>query len=103
MTDFSQKLVAATIKNDVNISANKINKSNKMSYWKQMLKNYEKRNASLERKRSALVERIRFMECTLPSLLVGAAASAAYSKRKIFDEQSRILENMSKSTAQKTQ
>lgn len=89
MTDFSQKQVVATIKSDVNISANKINKSNKMSYWKQMLKSYEKRNASLERKRSALVERIRFIECTLPSLLVGAAASAVYSKRKIFDEQSR--------------
>lgn len=100
MTDFSQKLVTATITNDLNISANKINKSNKISYWKQMLKNYEKRNASLERKRSALVERIRFMECTLPSLLVGAAA---YSKRKIFDGQPKIVENTSKSTARKTQ
>lgn len=85
MTDFSQKLVTATITNNVNISANEINKSNKMSYWKQMLKSYEKKNALLKRKRSALVERIRFMECTLPSLLVGAAASVAYSKRKIFD------------------
>lgn len=103
MADFSKRLVAATISTDVNRSVNEINKSNKMSYWKQMLKSYEKRTASLEKRRSALVERIRFMECTLPSLLVSAAASAAYGKRKILDEQSRILENMSKSTVQKTQ
>lgn len=100
MADFSKRPGAATINIDVNKSANEINKSNKMSYWKQMLKSYEKRNASLERKRNALVERIHFMECT--SLLVDAAASAAYGKRKIFNEQSRILENTSKTTAQKT-
>lgn len=62
---------------NVNAPASK-DDNGKASYWKRMLKNYERRNASLERRRTALVERVRFMECTLPSLLVGAAASAAY-------------------------
>lgn len=100
MADFSKRLVTATINTDVNKSANQINKYNKMSYWKQMVKSYEKRTASLKKKRSALIERIRFMECTLPSLLVSAAA---YGKRKILDEQSKILENTFKSTASKIQ
>jgi len=60
--------------------------SSNASYWRRILKNYEMRNASLEKRRSALVERIRFMECTLPSLLVGAAASAAYGKQCTLDK-----------------
>lgn len=63
------------------------------SYWKRMLKSYEKRNASLERRRNALVERVRFMECTLPSLLVGAAATAAYGKRGAPDERPRAADS----------
>jgi hypothetical protein len=63
--------------------------SSNASYWKRMLRNYERRNASLEKRRSALVERVRFMECTLPSLLVGAAASAAYGKQHTHDKGTR--------------
>ena len=47
-------------------------KKEKDSYWKTVLSHYEKRNASLERRQAALKERVRFMECTLPSLLMGA-------------------------------
>ena len=47
-------------------------KKDKESYWKTILGHYEKRNASLERRQAALMERVRFMECTLPSLLMGA-------------------------------
>ncbi|XP_015597118.1 uncharacterized protein LOC107268644 [Cephus cinctus] len=45
------------------------------SYWKHVLNHYEERNALLERKQAALVERLRFMECTLPSLLMGAVVN----------------------------
>ncbi|KAL2727546.1 hypothetical protein V1477_016822 [Vespula maculifrons] len=44
-----------------------------VSYWKRMMRGYEKRNASLERRRAALIERVHFMECALPSLLMSAA------------------------------
>jgi len=101
MTDLAKTPVAATTNTNVDRSASKTTKADKESYWKQMLKNYEKRNASLERRRSALVERVRYMECTLPSLLVSAAASAAYTKRGILDEHQKIPEN-SNSTARKT-
>lgn len=74
--------------------------TNKLSYWKRMLKSYEERNASLERRRDALVERVRFMECTLPSLLVGFSTSNAYGKRRISDGCSRVPENPLKSAEQ---
>lgn len=92
MTDLAETPAVATA------SANKA-ATDKESYWKQMLKNYEKRNASLERRRSALVERVRYMECTLPSLLVSAAAYT--NKRGILDEHQKKPENSSKSTARK--
>ncbi|KAI4501184.1 hypothetical protein M0802_003557 [Mischocyttarus mexicanus] len=49
------------------------NRKNNASYWKRMMRSYEKRNASLERRHAALVERVHFMECALPSLLMSAA------------------------------
>ncbi|XP_047351814.1 uncharacterized protein LOC124949941 isoform X1 [Vespa velutina] len=54
---------------------NKCDESRKdnSSYWKRMMRGYEKRNASLERRRAALIERVHFMECALPSLLMSAA------------------------------
>lgn len=98
MTDLSGKSVAAAT--DANDSVDKIT-NDKISYWKQMLKNYKKRNASLERRRSALEERVRFMEYTLPSLLVGATASSIYDgKPEISNESSNIPENTLKSVAQ---
>ncbi|EZA51626.1 hypothetical protein X777_08810, partial [Ooceraea biroi] len=73
------------------------------SYWRKMLKSYEKRNASLERRRSALVERVRFMECTLPSLLVGAAASAACGRQEAVEGHRRkTSEDTAKLAARKT-
>lgn len=42
----------------------------KESCWKTILSHYEKRNASLERRQAALIERVRFMECALPTLLM---------------------------------
>jgi len=81
MADFSRTSIVSTVNTSVDRSASEIS-TDKMSYWKQMLKSYEKRNASLERRRSVLVERVRFMECTLPSLLMGVAASTAYGKRE---------------------
>lgn len=98
MADFSRTSAAVA---NIDRSASEIN-TNKTSYWRQMLKSYEKRNASLERKRNVLVERVRFMECTLPSLLMGVAASAAYGKRGVPDKQTKIPENVFKSSDQKT-
>ena len=96
MADFSRTSAAVTNTN-IDRTASEINTS-KSNYWRQMLKSYEKRNASLERKRNVLVERVRFMECTLPSLLMGVAASTAYSKRGVPDKQAKIPENTSKSS-----
>lgn len=94
MADLSSKpAAAAATDTDVDDTVDKID-TDKASYWKQMLRNYKKRNASLERRRSALEERVRFMEYTLPSLLVGAAASATY------DGKAEIPENALKSVAQ---
>lgn len=101
MTDFSRTSIATGANTSIDRSASEIN-TNKTSYWRQMLKNYEKRNASLERKRNELVEKVRFMECTLPSLLMGVAASTAYGKREVPDKQTKISDNTSKSTTQKT-
>lgn len=98
MADFSRTSIAETANTDR--SAHEIN-PNGTSYWRQMLKSYEKRNASLERRRSALVERVRFMECTLPSLLMSVATSTACAKRGVHEKQAKSPENVSKSTAQK--
>lgn len=100
MADFSRTSIIDTANISIDRSASEIN-TNKMSYWRQMLKSYEKRNASLERRRSVLVERVRFMECTLPSLLMSVAASTACGKRGVHDEQAKSPENVSKSTVQK--
>lgn len=50
-------------------------KSKKESCWKTILSHYEKRNASLERRQAALMERVRFMECALPTLLMQAVVA----------------------------
>ncbi|KAL0133784.1 hypothetical protein PUN28_001034 [Cardiocondyla obscurior] len=83
------------------VSASKIN-TDKISYWRKMLKSYERRNASLEKRHSALVERVRFMECTLPSLLMGLAASTTCSEREGRDKRRESPEITSKSAAQRT-
>lgn len=84
MTDLSKKPVAA---------ATDVNDTDKASYWKQVLKNYKRRNASLERRRNALEERLRFIECILPSLLLSEAASTTYDgKRETSNESSNIPE-----------
>jgi len=101
MADCSRTSTVSAVNTSIDRSASEIS-TNKMSYWKQMLKSYEKRNASLERRRSVLVERVRFMECTLPSLLMSVAASTAYDKRDVPDKQVKIPENTSKSSAQRT-
>ncbi|KAL6260234.1 hypothetical protein P5V15_007767 [Pogonomyrmex californicus] len=95
MADFSRTSIATNINADSSADKTDVNE---VSYWKQMLKAYERRNASLERRHSVLAERVRFMECTLPSLLMGAAASAAYGKRGAHDKQAKAPENTSKST-----
>jgi len=100
MADFSRTSTVSAVNTSIDRSASEIS-TNKMSYWKQMLKSYEKRNASLERRRSVLVERVRFMECTLPSLLMGVAASTAYGKRNAPDKQVKI-KNTPKPSAQRT-
>lgn len=102
MADFSRTSIIDTANISIDRSASKIN-TNKTSYWKQMLKSYEKRNASLERRRSVLVDKVRFMECTLPSLLMSVAASTVCGKQGIHsrDEQTKSPENVSKSTVQK--
>lgn len=56
-------------------------KKDKESYWKTVLGHYEERNASLERRQAALVERVRFMECALPSLLMGAVTKCPSETR----------------------
>lgn len=101
MADLSKKAVAAaTDAVNINNTVDKVD-ADKASYWQQMLKTYKKRNASLERRRSALEERVRFMEYTLPSLLVGAAASATYNgKQETSNEPSNIPESALKSVAQ---
>ncbi|KYN20898.1 hypothetical protein ALC57_06805 [Trachymyrmex cornetzi] len=97
MADFS-RTSAAVANTNINRTASEINTS-KRNYWRQMLKSYEKRNASLERKRNVLVERVCFMECTLPSLMMGIASSTAYGKG--VPEQAKIPENTSKSSNQR--
>lgn len=47
----------------------------KPSYWAQIVSRYEERNASLEQRQTELSERIRLMECAVPSLLMGAMVS----------------------------
>ena len=96
MADFS-RTSAAVANTNIDRTASEVNTS-KRNYWRQMLKSYEKRNASLERKRNVLVERVRFIECTLPSLLMGVAASTTYGKREVPDKQAKISENTSKSS-----
>lgn len=99
MTDLSEKPVAAAADANANDT---LNKTDRASYWKQMLKSYKKRNASLERRRSALEEKVRFMEYTLPSMLMGAAATVAYDdKREVSDGPSpNIPESSFRSVAQ---
>lgn len=36
-----------------------------------MLKHYEQRKETLEKRQDELVRKIRFMECALPSMLIG--------------------------------
>lgn len=59
------------------ITEDKISKkeNKKGSCWKTILSHYEKRNASLERRQAALMERVRFMECALPTLLMQAVVA----------------------------
>lgn len=94
MADFSRTSTADAANSSTDRPASDISKT---SYWRQMLKSYEKRNASLERRRSALVERVRFMECTLPSLLMSVATSTTCGKRGVQDKQAKNPENMSRS------
>ncbi|KAK2584153.1 hypothetical protein KPH14_006584 [Odynerus spinipes] len=72
------------------------------SYWKCMMKSYEKRNASLERRRAALVERVHFMECALPSLLMSAAVVSTNRSSeqlpKVFCHDSGNFSRMSRKT-----
>lgn len=62
-------------------------KRDEASYWRRVVKRYEKRNASLERVRDALVERVHFMECALPSLLMGAAVA---NTKRTFPEPAKL-------------
>ena len=50
------------------------------SYFEQLLSKYEKRNATLEARQAALAERVKFMECALPSLLMGAVINSSAQK-----------------------
>lgn len=57
-------------------------KYEKNSYWKRLLQRYEKRNAELEKRQAALSERIKFMECALPTLFIDSAFKPSASESK---------------------
>lgn len=52
-------------------------RNKRSSYWEHLLSQYEKRNATLEKQQAALAERVKFMECALPSLLMGAVINSS--------------------------
>ncbi|KAI4480580.1 hypothetical protein M0804_010133 [Polistes exclamans] len=81
------------MENDLNIlveaeTKSDENRKNNASYWKRMMRGYEKRNASLERRHAALVERVHFMECALPSLLMSAAVVS--TNRSSSEQSSKV-------------
>lgn len=67
------------LEEELTIDKRKNEQNGRSNYWKKVVSHYEKRNASLERKQAALVERVRFMECALPSLVMGAVVNTKKS------------------------
>ncbi|XP_046750122.1 uncharacterized protein LOC124413527 [Diprion similis] len=59
-------------------SGNVSNEKGTNSHWKDIVNKYERRNASLERRQAQLSERLRAMECALPSMLMNAMVSMHY-------------------------